>query len=86
MELNELNTKLVDMAAFVEQAISDSLKALEKRDKELALRVSRNDREVDRMEREIEDMCLILLLRQQPVAGICALFPQPLKLLPISNG
>lgn len=81
MELNELNTKLVDMAAFVEQAISDALKALENRDEELALRVSRNDREVDRMEREIEDMCLILLLRQQPVAGDLRFISAALKII-----
>lgn len=81
MELNELNTQLVDMAAYVEQAVSDALKALEDRDEELALKVSKNDRTVDRMEREIEDMCLMLLLRQQPVAGDLRFISAALKII-----
>ena len=69
LELNELNTQLIKMAAAVEQAVADAMKALKERDKKLADAVSENDRDVDRMERQIEDMCLMLLLKQQPVAG-----------------
>ncbi|MDD7363705.1 MAG: phosphate signaling complex protein PhoU [Peptoniphilus sp.] len=81
LELNELNTKLIEMAAFVEQAVSDSLKALKERDAKLAHKVSRNDREVDSMERQIEDMCMLLLLKQQPVAGDLRFISSALKII-----
>lgn len=81
LELDELNTLLIEMAATVEQAVADSMKALKERDKELAMTVSQNDRDVDRMERRIEDMCLTLLLRQQPVAGDLRFISAALKII-----
>lgn len=81
IELSELNTSLIEMAAYVERAVADSLQALKDRDKELAVEVSRNDRSVNRMERKIEDMCLMLLLRQQPVAGDLRFISAALKII-----
>lgn len=81
LELDELNTLLIKMAAKVEQAVADAMKALEERDKELAATVSKNDRDVDRMERRIEDMCLMLLLKQQPVAGDLRFISAALKII-----
>ncbi len=81
LELDELNTLLIKMAAKVEQAVADAMKALEERDKELAMAVSKNDRDVDRMERRIEDMCLMLLLKQQPVAGDLRFISAALKII-----
>lgn len=81
LELDELNTLLIKMAAKVEQAVADAMKALEDRDSELATTVSRNDRDVDRMERQIEDMCLMLLLKQQPVAGDLRFISAALKII-----
>ena len=81
LELDELNTLLIKMAAKVEQAVADAMKALEERDKDLAMAVSQNDRDVDRMERRIEDMCLMLLLKQQPVAGDLRFISAALKII-----
>lgn len=81
LELDELNTLLIKMAAKVEQAVADAMKALEDRDSELATTVSQNDRDVDRMERRIEDMCLMLLLKQQPVAGDLRFISAALKII-----
>ncbi len=81
LELNELNTQLIKMAAAVEQAVADAMKALKERDKKLADAVSENDRDVDRMERQIEDMCLMLLLKQQPVAGDLRFISAALKII-----
>lgn len=81
LELGELNTLLIKMAAMVEQAVSDAMTALKNRDKDLAISVSNNDRDVDRMERQIEDMCLMLLLKQQPVAGDLRFISAALKII-----
>lgn len=81
LELDELNTLLIKMAATVEQAVSDAMTALKNRDKDLAISVSDNDRDVDRMERQIEDMCLMLLLKQQPVAGDLRFISAALKII-----
>lgn len=81
LELDELNTLLIKMAATVEQAVSDAMTALKNRDKDLAISVSNNDRDVDRMERQIEDMCLMLLLKQQPVAGDLRFISAALKII-----
>lgn len=81
LELDELNTQLIKMAATVEQAVADAMTALKNRDKALAISVSNNDRDVDRMERQIEDMCLMLLLKQQPVAGDLRFISAALKII-----
>ncbi len=81
LELDELNTLLIKMAAAVKQAVSDAMTALKNRDKDLAISVSDNDRDVDRMERQIEDMCLMLLLKQQPVAGDLRFISAALKII-----
>ena len=81
LELDELNTLLIKMAATVEQAVADAMTALKNRDKDLAISVSSNDRDVDRMERQIEDMCLMLLLKQQPVAGDLRFISATLKII-----
>ena len=51
-----------------DKSIGDAVKALMKQDVELAQKVMAGDEEIDRTERKIEDLCLRLLLQQQPVA------------------
>lgn len=80
-ELENLNNSLIEMAAYVERAISSALTALQERDKKLAKDVIRRDTRVDNMEQDIEDMCLNLLLRQQPVAGDLRLVSSALKIV-----
>ena len=68
-ELEELSDALITMGAMATEAIENAIKALETNNKELANQVIYGDRKIDDMERQIEQRCLRLLLKQQPVAG-----------------
>ncbi len=70
-QLNELNCELIEMGKLCEEAIAAAVQAFLARSDvdELCRRAEEADRHIDRMEREIEALCLKLLLRQQPVAG-----------------
>ena len=67
-QLKELGEKLTLMGAMCEEAIANSAKALLSGDSELAKKLAPLDLEIDRYERDIEALCLRLLLQQQPVA------------------
>ena len=67
-QLMLLNKKMTEMGALCEEVIALSAKALEECDPALAERVAPRDSEIDSMERDIETLCLRLLLQQQPVA------------------
>ena len=67
-QLAQLNRELTEMGALCEEAIALSAKALSEGDKTLAARVAPLDAEIDQKERDIESLCLKLLLQQQPVA------------------
>jgi len=56
------------MGALCEEVIALSAQSLTEGSTELAARVAPLDEEIDRKEREIESLCLKLLLQQQPVA------------------
>ena len=68
-ELSFVFNKLVSMCRATELAIEHSVTALTTRDKELARRVMAEDKDIDVMEREIEQDCLKILLMERPVAG-----------------
>jgi phosphate transport system protein len=67
-ELEELNTKLLEMAGLVESAISRSVRSLVDQNRELAEQVIRDEPRINRMEMEIDGMAARLLALQQPVA------------------
>ncbi len=67
-ELKRLHTELTAMGILCEQVIALAAKALTTGDSELAKQVARPDTEIDQKERDIEAICLKLLLQQQPVA------------------
>ena len=67
-QLALLNTEMIQMGALCEEAISLAAKALEEGSTALADRVRPLENEIDQMERDIEALCLKLLLQQQPVA------------------
>ena len=67
-QLALLNRELIEMGALCEEVIALSAQALTEGNAELAARVAPLDQEIDRKEREIESLCLKLLLQQQPVA------------------
>ena len=67
-QLALLNRELIEMGALCEEVIAAAAKALMEGDTALAARVISRAGEIDREEREIESLCLKLLLQQQPVA------------------
>lgn len=67
-QLALLNKELIEMGAMCEEVISLAVKALVDGDNRLTKSVEEQDGEIDRMERDIETLCLKLLLQQQPVA------------------
>ena len=68
-QLHKLNGELIQMGDLCEEAMSLVMKALREKDDEIAAGVHRIEQEIDQKERDIESMCMKLLLRQQPVAG-----------------
>lgn len=68
-QLRKLNSELIQMGDLCEKAMSLVMKALRKKDEEIARGVHKIEREIDEKERDIEAQCMTLLLRQQPVAG-----------------
>ena len=67
-QLELLNTELIRMGALCEDGISQAAQVLVTRDEALRRAVDETEQEIDRKEREIESLCLKLLLQQQPVA------------------
>lgn len=63
-----LNNKMIEMGAMCESLISFTLEALLTGNTKDAREVKIKGHEIDQMEREIESICLKLLLQQQPVA------------------
>ena len=67
-QLKRLHVELIQMGAACEDAISAAAEALLKGDVSLASAAVESERELDRRERDVENLCLKLLLQQQPVA------------------
>ena len=67
-QLAQLNHEMIEMGALCEEVIALASKALTESDRTLAKKVAPVDSEIDRKERDIESLCLRLLLQQQPVA------------------
>lgn len=80
-ELSELNGELIKMGALCENAIAASVKAMLENDKELAKEVAGIDREIDQKEKDIERLCMKLLLRFHPVAGDLRNISSALKMI-----
>ena len=68
-QLNTLHRKLIEMGSACETAIDLAVRALLEGNLEVAREAAAHDREIDQMERDIETICLKMLLQQQPVAG-----------------
>ncbi|HEX9744707.1 MAG TPA: phosphate signaling complex protein PhoU [bacterium] len=68
-EIKYLTERLLLMTGRVEQMIADSIKSLLDRDKNLAKKVIDADRKVDVDEIEIDEHCIIMLAKRQPMAS-----------------
>jgi len=80
-ELAQLNDMLIEMGALVEKSIKRATHAILDNDKKMAKKAIAADRDIDGLEKEIETLCLRLLLRQQPVARDLRLISAALKMI-----
>lgn len=67
-ELKELSSALIKMGSMAIDAVTRAMQALKTFDKQLAKEIIEDDNNINSMERDIETMCLKLILKQQPVA------------------
>ncbi len=80
-QLSRLNAELIDMGTLIEHAIEESARAVSVHDIPRAKAVIALDRDIDQKEREIESLCLKLLLQQQPVAKDLRFISAALKMI-----
>jgi len=67
-ELKELKEDILKMGASAEEAIYKSVEALKNRDKEMARGVIDNDSNIDKLELAVDEKCIDLIARYQPMA------------------
>ncbi len=80
-QLELLHKELIGMGALCENAIAMAAKALAEGNTQIAGQVSELSAEIDRKERDIEAMCIKLLLQQQPVAKDLRAISSALKMV-----
>jgi phosphate transport system protein len=67
--LQELKEKLMAMVSVSQKALNDAIDALKKQDLEKADQIIENDKHINEMERDINELAIITILKQQPVAS-----------------
>lgn len=80
-QLEQLNVELIRMGALCEEGISAATKALLDQDDDLRESAMAAEREIDQKERDIENLCMKLLLQQQPVARDLRTISSALKMI-----
>ena len=80
-QLEKLHVELIKMGSLCEQAITLAASSLEVQEENTLHKVAALESEVDAKEREIEDICMRLLLQQQPVARDLRVISAALKLI-----
>ncbi|WP_099469879.1 phosphate signaling complex protein PhoU [Konateibacter massiliensis] len=80
-QLEMLNVELIEMGSMCERTISNAINALTTHDIKAAKEVMNKDSEIDNKEREIESLCLKMLLQQQPVARDLRQISSALKMI-----
>ena len=68
-ELMELNTDILKIGALAQEAIFKSIEALKNHDKAQAQEVVNNDKKIDELELVIDEKCIDLIARHQPLAS-----------------
>jgi len=80
-ELAQLREQVLLMGAKVEEMIASAIRALVERDSALARRMIDYDRQINRLEVEVDDLCMRILARRQPVASDLRFITMALKLV-----
>ncbi|MBM3132162.1 MAG: phosphate signaling complex protein PhoU [Chloroflexi bacterium] len=68
-QLRGLQDEVIVLGSMVEKAIARSVEALQKRDFELADLVVKNDEKINQKRFQIEEECVMLITKQQPMAS-----------------
>lgn len=68
-ELEAVKENLAKMGLLCEQGIEMAIEYIEKPDQKLETSIAETEQEIDDMERQIENQCLKLFMREQPVAS-----------------
>lgn len=80
-QLYMLNQKLIQMGQAIERNIRDAINALVNGNVEKANQIIVADDDIDKMQREIENICVGLLIQQQPVAKDLRLITAAMKMV-----
>jgi phosphate transport system protein len=80
-ELAQVRERVLLMGARVEEMMTASRKAFAERDGDLARQIIRSDSQIDTLEVEIDELCLQVLARRQPVASDLRFITATLKLV-----
>ncbi len=80
-QLATLNNELILMGSLCENAIAKACQALTEHSKDQAFNVYKSDNIIDKKEREIESLCLSLILHQQPIASDLRFISAALKMI-----
>ena len=80
-QLDDLSQEMIYMGNLIEQAIENAVDALIHKNVEKAENIINSDDKIDNQERKIENLCLHLLLQQQPVAKDLRLISSTLKMI-----
>lgn len=68
-ELKELHKDILKMGVYAQEAIFKSIESLKNRDKVMAQDVISADHKIDELDLEIDEKCIDLIARYQPMAG-----------------
>ena len=68
IEIENLKKQILSLGAMVEEQVNNAIKALEKKDPDIAQKIIKADKKVDEIEVEVEEECLKILALHQPVA------------------
>lgn len=79
-QLELLNRKMIEMGAACEEVIQLAIDSLMKNE-DCTKEAAERERDIDRMERDIESLCMKLLLQQQPVAKDLRTISSALKMI-----
>jgi phosphate transport system protein len=80
-ELHRLHEQILLMGAKVEEMIANSIRALTERNSDLARRMIDYDHQINRLEVDIDELCLRVLAKRQPVASDLRFITIALKLV-----
>ena len=80
-QIAQLNAAIVNMGNMIEDSIAGAVTAITENDTELEKKIAESADEMHQKEREIEGMCLKLLLQQQPVARDLRTISSALKMI-----